>query len=63
MTKDDRDIMLNQINELKDELEVLEAQNKLYYKKCKICGELGCNILSLKHKGAVHKACLDKINL
>ena len=50
--------MVKKLDRLHEEIEVLETQNKVRRQKCKICGNVGCDVLSFQHKGPVHKACL-----
>lgn len=53
----DEEKMIRDLQKLETEIDVMDTQQKLYGCKCRICGEIGCDVLSLIHKGPVHHRC------
>jgi hypothetical protein len=59
--KDKEEEVIKDIKALEQELDVLNTQNKLAERKCRICNAKGANLLSFAHKGPVHRLCLEQL--
>jgi hypothetical protein len=54
--------IIKRLGRLHNEIEVVEAQNSLKKRKCKICSELGADILSFEARGPAHQTCLLRLS-
>jgi hypothetical protein len=58
MTKRSKQEIIGELKRLDNEIGIMNEREKLLKSKCKICGNLGCDILSFKYRGPAHSTCI-----
>ena len=56
--KKTKEEVIAELKKLDNEISVIKERDKLTKCKCKVCNNVGCDIISFNHKGPVHSKCI-----